>query len=75
MTDMPRLQIIYDIFDAYSRCNGKVQKEQYANFVLAMLGRYGRYIKTPNFIFDKNELMKPFKIECMTYNTKMSLKF
>ena len=57
---MPRTQIIYDIFDAYLKCNNKSQKEQYANFVLAMYGNYGRYIRIPEFIFDKNELIDAY---------------
>lgn len=57
---MPRTQIIYDIFDAYLKCNNKSQKEQYANFVLAMYSNYGRYIRIPEFIFDKNELIEAY---------------
>jgi hypothetical protein len=57
---MPRTQIIYDIFDPYLKCTNKGQREQYANFVLAMYGNYGRYIRIPEFILDKNELIDAY---------------
>jgi hypothetical protein len=57
---MPRTQIIYDIFDPYLKCNNKGQREQYANFVLAMYNNYGRYIRIPEFINDKNELIDAY---------------